>query len=229
VIVRVLVIEDERKTVEYLKKGLSEHGFVVDVAENGEDGLHLATTGDYTLIVLDVMMPDRDGWSVIADLRRSGSHTPVLFLTARDTVDDKVRGLELGADDYIVKPFAFSELLARIRTVLRRQPDRRPEIVKIADLEIDFFRHRATRAGKRLDLSPREFTMLWLLASHHREVMSRTLISEHVWDINFDSDANVVDVAIRRLRRKVDEPFSTSLIHTVRGIGYVLEDRSAPK
>jgi two-component system copper resistance phosphate regulon response regulator CusR len=229
VIVRVLVIEDERKTVEYLKKGLSEHGFVVDIAENGEDGLHLATTGDYTLIVLDVMMPDRDGWSVIADLRRSGSHTPVLFLTARDTVDDKVRGLELGADDYIVKPFAFSELLARIRTVLRRQPDRRPEIVKIADLEIDFFRHRATRAGKRLDLSPREFTMLWLFASHHREVMSRTLISEHVWDINFDSDANVVDVAIRRLRRKVDEPFSTNLIHTVRGIGYVLEDRSALK
>ena len=223
---KVLVVEDEKKTAEYLRKGLSEHGFVVDVATNGEDGLHLATTGDYTLIVLDVMMPDKDGWSVMHDLRRSGRETPVLFLTARDTVDDKVKGLKLGADDYMVKPFAFSELLARIRTILRRSPDRRPEIVRIADLEIDFFKHKANRAGKRLDLSPKEFAILWLLASHYGEVLSRTLISEHVWDINFDSDANVVDVAIRRLRKKVDEPFSTSLIHTVRGVGYVLEDRS---
>jgi two-component system copper resistance phosphate regulon response regulator CusR len=226
VIVKVLVVEDEKKTAEYLRKGLSEHGFVVDVATNGEDGLHLATTGDYTLIVLDVMMPDKDGWSVIHDLRKSGRQTPVLFLTARDAVDDKVKGLKLGADDYMVKPFAFSELLARIRTILRRSPDRRTEIVRIADLEIDFFKHKANRAGKRLDLSPKEFAILWLLASHHGEVLSRTLISEHVWDINFDSDANVVDVAIRRLRKKVDEPFSTSLIHTVRGVGYVLEDRS---
>jgi two-component system, OmpR family, copper resistance phosphate regulon response regulator CusR len=226
VIVRVLVVEDEKKTAEYLRKGLSEHGFVVDVATNGEDGLHLATTGDYTLIVLDVMMPDKDGWSVIYDLRRSGRETPVLFLTARDAVDDKVKGLKLGADDYMVKPFAFSELLARIRTILRRSPDRRSEIVRVADLEIDFFKHRANRAGKRLDLSPKEFAILWLLASHAGEVLSRTLISEQIWDINFDSDANVVDVAIRRLRKKVDEPFSTSLIHTVRGVGYVLEDRS---
>jgi two-component system, OmpR family, copper resistance phosphate regulon response regulator CusR len=226
VIVKVLVVEDEKKTAEYLRKGLSEHGFVVDVATNGEDGLHLATTGDYTLIVLDVMMPDKDGWSVIHDLRRSGRETPVLFLTARDAVDDKVKGLKLGADDYMVKPFAFSELLARIRTILRRSPDRRLEIVRVADLEIDFFKHRANRTGKRLDLSPKEFAILWLLASHQGEVLSRTLISEHVWDINFDSDANVVDVAIRRLRKKVDEPFSASLIHTVRGVGYVLEDRS---
>jgi two-component system, OmpR family, copper resistance phosphate regulon response regulator CusR len=224
--VRLLIVEDEKKTAEYLRKGLSEHGFVVDVAENGEDGLHLATTGDYALIILDIMMPDRDGWSVIQNLRKSGKQTPVLFLTARDTLDDKVKGLELGADDYMVKPFAFSELLARIRTILRRGPDRRPEIVRIADLEIDFFKRKATRAGKRIELSPKEFATLWLLASHHGEVLSRTLISEHVWDINFDSDANVVDVAIRRLRKKVDEPFSTSLIHTVRGAGYVLEDRS---
>ncbi len=223
---RLLVVEDEKKTAEYLRKGLSEHGFIVDVAGNGEEGLHLASTGDYALVILDVMMPDRDGWSVIADLRRSGKETPVLFLTAKDALDDKVKGLELGADDYMVKPFAFSELLARIRTVLRRGPGRRPETVRIGDLEIDFFRHRATRAGKRLDLSPKEFATLWLLASHHGEVLSRTLISEHVWDINFDSDANVVDVAILRLRRKVDEPFSTNLIHTVRGVGYVLEDRS---
>ncbi len=223
---RVLVVEDEKKTAEYLRKGLSEHGFVVDVAANGEDGLHLAVTGDYALIVLDIMMPDKDGWSVMHSFRRSGKETPVLFLTARDTVDDKVRGLELGADDYMVKPFAFSELLARMRTILRRSPDRRPQAVAIADLEIDFFKHKASRAGKRLDLSPKEFAILWFLASHHGEVLSRTLISEHVWDINFDSDANVVDVAIRRLRRKVDEPFSTNLIHTVRGVGYVLEDRS---
>jgi two-component system, OmpR family, copper resistance phosphate regulon response regulator CusR len=224
--VKILIVEDERKTVEYLRKGLSEHGFVVDFAENGEDGLHLATTGDYALIVLDVMLPDRDGWSVIGALRKSGRQTPVLFLTAKDTLDDKVKGLELGADDYMVKPFAFSELLARIRTVLRRGPERRPEIIRVADLEIDFFRRKAIRAGRRLDLSPKEFATLWALASHQGEVLSRTLLSEQVWDINFDSDANVVDVAIRRLRKKVDEPFATSLIHTVRGAGYVLEDRS---
>lgn len=223
---RVLVVEDEKKTVEYLRKGLSEHGFVVDVAENGEDGLHLASTGDYALIILDVMMPDKDGWSVVRDLRRSGIQTPVVFLTAKDTLDDKVRGLELGADDYMVKPFAFTELLARIRTILRRSPERRPETVRIADLEIDFFRHKASRAGRRIDLSPKEFVTLWFLASHRGEVLSRTLISEHVWDVNFESDANIVDVAIRRLRKKVDEPFPTSLIHTVRGVGYVLEDRS---
>ena len=223
---RVLVVEDERKTAEYLRKGLSEHGFVVDVAENGEDGLHLASTEDYALVILDVMMPGRDGWSVLADLRKSGKETPVLFLTAKDALDDKVKGLELGADDYMVKPFAFSELLARIRTILRRGPGRQRETLRVGDLEIDFFKHKASRAGRRLDLSPKEFATLWLLASHHGEVMSRTLISEQVWDINFDSDANVVDVAILRLRRKVDEPFSTSLIHTVRGVGYVLEDRS---
>jgi two-component system copper resistance phosphate regulon response regulator CusR len=223
---RVLVVEDERKTAEYLRKGLSEHGFVVDVAENGEDGLHLASTEDYALVILDVMMPGRDGWSVLADLRKSGKETPVLFLTAKDALDDKVKGLELGADDYMVKPFAFSELLARIRTILRRGPGRQRETLSVGDLEIDFFKHKASRAGRRLDLSPKEFATLWLLASRHGEVMSRTLISEQVWDINFDSDANVVDVAILRLRRKVDEPFSTSLIHTVRGVGYVLEDRS---
>jgi two-component system, OmpR family, copper resistance phosphate regulon response regulator CusR len=172
------------------------------------------------------MMPGKDGWSVVEDLRKSGRQTPVLFLTARDTLDDKVKGLELGADDYMVKPFAFSELLARIRTILRRGPERRAETAKIADLEIDFFKRKATRAGKRIELSPKEFATLWFLASHQGEVLSRTLISEHVWDINFESDANVVDVAIRRLRKKVDEPFSTSLIHTVRGAGYVLEDRS---
>jgi two-component system copper resistance phosphate regulon response regulator CusR len=223
---RILVVEDEKKTAEYVRKGLTEHGFAVDVAENGEDGLHLALTGEYALMVLDVMMPDKDGWSVVRELREAGKLTPVLFLTARDTLEDKVRGLELGADDYMVKPFAFAELLARMRTVLRRTPERRPDAVRIADLEIDFFRHLVRRSGKRIDLSPKEFSTLWALASHRGEVMSRTLISEQVWDINLDSDANIVDVVIRRLRKKIDEPFSPNLIHTVRGVGYVLEDQS---
>jgi len=223
---RALIIEDESKTAQYLKKGLSEHGFIADVADKGEDGLHLAITGDYVIIILDVMLPDRDGWSVIKELRRSGKHTPVLFLTARDSVQDRIKGLELGGDDYLVKPFAFSELLARIRTVLRRGPERQPDTIRIADLEIDFLRHKATRGGKRLDLSPKEFLILWLLARHKGEVVTRTFISEQVWDINFDSDTNVVDVAILRLRKKADDPFALKLIHTIRGVGYVLEDRS---
>ena len=221
----VLIIEDERKTAQYLKKGLSEQGFVVDVAENGEDGLHLATTGEYTFIILDVMLPDRDGWSVMAELRRAGRETPVIFLTARDSVDDRVKGLELGADDYLVKPFAFSELLARIRTVLRRGPGRHSEMVRIADLEIDFLKRKATRAGKRLDLSTKEFLLLWLLASNSGEILTRTYISEKVWDMNFDCDTNVVDVAVLRLRKKLDDPFPVKLLQTVRGMGYVLEDR----
>ncbi|MDI9559144.1 MAG: heavy metal response regulator transcription factor [Pseudomonadota bacterium] len=223
---RLLIVEDEKKTAQYLNKGLSEHGFIVDIAHNGEDGFHLAQTGNYALIILDIMLPDRDGWSIIRELRRSGKITPIIFLTARDSVDDRVKGLELGADDYLVKPFAFSELLARIRTILRRGPDRQPETIRIADMEIDFLRHKATRRGKRLDLSPKEFLILWLLARHAGEVLTRTFISEQVWDINFDSDTNVVDVAILRLRKKVDDSFSTKLIHTIRGVGYVLEDRS---
>jgi two-component system, OmpR family, copper resistance phosphate regulon response regulator CusR len=223
---RALIIEDEIKTAQYLKKGLSEHGFVVDVSHRGEDGLHLALTGDYSFIILDVMLPDQDGWSIIAELRKMGMQTPVLFLTARDALQDRVKGLELGGDDYLVKPFAFSELLARIRTVLRRGPDRQPENIRIADLEIDFHRHKATRGKKRLDLSPKEFLIIWLLARHAGEVLTRTYISEQVWDINFDSDTNIVDVAILRLRKKVDDPFSVKLIHTIRGVGYVLEDRS---
>jgi two-component system copper resistance phosphate regulon response regulator CusR len=223
---KVLIVEDEKKTAEYLRKGLSEHGFVVDVAHNGVDGLHLALTEDYILIILDIMLPEKDGWAVIEELKHDKKQTPVLFLTARDSVEDKVRGLELGGDDYLTKPFAFSELLARIRNILRHGPNRQPDSIRILDLEIDFARHKAHRGGKRLDLSPKEFAILWLLARHIGEVLSRTLISEHVWDINFDSDANVVDVAIRRLRQKVDDPFPHKLIHTVRGVGYVLEDRT---
>ena len=221
----ILIVEDDSKTAAYLRKGLSENGFTVDVAEKGEDGLHLARTGYYDLIILDVMLPERDGWSVIAEVRRSGKQTPVLFLTARDSVQDRVKGLELGADDYLVKPFAFSELLARVRSILRRGSARPPEILRVADLEIDLLRHKAMRGGKRLDLTPKEFALLSLLTRRRGEVLSRTLIAEQVWDINFDSDTNVVDVAVRRLRRKVDDPFSKKLIHTVRGVGYVLEDR----
>jgi two-component system copper resistance phosphate regulon response regulator CusR len=179
----------------------------------------------YDLIILDVMLPKRDGWSIISQIRKEGKQTPILFLTARDTVQDRVKGLELGADDYLVKPFAFSELLARVRAILRRGPARQAETLRIADLDLDLLRHKATRAGKLLDLTPKEFLLLSLLARRKGEVLSRTLISEQVWDMNFDSDTNVVDVAIRRLRRKMDEPFSKKLIHTIRGVGYVLEER----
>jgi two-component system copper resistance phosphate regulon response regulator CusR len=223
---KILVIEDEARAAAFLRKGLTESSFVVDVAVRGDAGLDLARAGSYDLIVLDVMLPGRDGWSVLADLRQDGKQTPVLFLTARDAVDDRVKGLELGADDYLVKPFAFSELLARVRSILRRGPARLPDIVHVADLQLDLVRHRAERRGQRLDLTPKEFALLSLLARRTGEVLSRTLIAEQVWDMNFDSESNVVDVHVRRLRSKVDDPFSHKLIYTVRGIGYVLEVRS---
>ena len=222
---RVLIVEDEAKTAAYLAKGLREHGFVADVARDGRDGLHLAQSETYDVAILDVMLPGRDGWSVLRDLRGSGSSLPVLFLTARDGVPDRVRGLELGADDYLVKPFAFSELLARIRTILRRGASRQPEALCVGDLDMDLVRRRVQRAGQKLELSPKEFTLLSLLMRRSGEVLSRTLIAEQVWDMNFDSDTNVVDVHIRRLRAKVDDPFERKLIHTVRGAGYVLEVR----
>jgi two-component system copper resistance phosphate regulon response regulator CusR len=222
---KVLIVEDEPKTVAYLKRGLEENGFVADVADDGEDGAHLGQTGSYDLIILDVKLPSRDGWSVIGELRRRQIATPILFLTARDAIHDRVKGLELGADDYLVKPFAFSELLARARSILRRGPARQSPILKVADLELDLICHRATRAGRLLELTPKEFQLLSLLLRHAGEVLSRTLVAEHVWDINFDYDSNVVEVHVRRLRSKVDDPFSCKLIHTVRGVGYVLEER----
>lgn len=222
---KILLVEDEPKTVAFLRKGLTEHGFVVDAAERGDDGLHLALNHHYEVVVLDVMLPGLDGWAVLAEMRRAGRTTPVLFLTARDAVDDRVRGLELGADDYLVKPFAFAEFLARVRSLLRRGPARQPESLQVADLEIDLVRLKATRAGRHLDLTPKEFLLLSLLARRAGEVLSRTLIAEQVWDVNFESDTNVVDVNVRRLRAKADDPFDQKLIHTVRGVGYVLEDR----
>jgi two-component system copper resistance phosphate regulon response regulator CusR len=220
---RILIVEDERKTAAYLQKGLAESGFVVDSANRGDDGLHLAQSHDYDFIILDVTLPERDGWSVLAAIRQAGKQTPVLFLTARDTVADRVKGLELGADDYLVKPFAFSELLARVRTISRRSPIRQPETIHVADLELDLIRHKATRGGLRLDLAPKEFALLSLLMRRKGEVLSRTMIAEQIWDMHFDSDTNVVDVAVRRLRRKVDDSFPRKLIQTVRGSGYVLE------
>ena len=222
---RILVVEDERKAAAYLAKGLGENGFTVEVATAGDDGLRSALDTDFDLIVLDVMLPRLDGWGVLAALREAGKHTPVLFLTARDAVEDRVKGLDLGADDYLIKPFAFSELLARVRTLLRRGAARSPDLVRVADLELDVVRHRAARAGQRLDLTPKEFGLLSLFARRAGEVLSRTLIAEQVWDVNFESETNVVDVHVRRLRAKVDDPFAKKLIHTVRGAGYVLEDR----
>ena len=221
---RILVVEDEQKTGEYLRKGLSEHGFVVDVAHNGEDGAYLALNEDYDVVVLDVMLPGFDGWTILRSLRKS-KQTPVLFLTARDAVEDRVKGLELGADDYLVKPFAFSELLARLRSILRRGQVREFDILRADDLVVDVVRRRVTRNDQRIDLSAKEYALLDLLIRRKGEVLSRTLIAEQVWDMNFDSDTNVVDVAIRRLRAKIDDPFPRRLIHTIRGVGYVLEER----
>jgi two-component system copper resistance phosphate regulon response regulator CusR len=223
---RILIVEDESKIAAFLRKGLAENGFVVDVAGQGDDGLHLARTVTYDLVILDVMLPQLDGWTLLKALRQEGRQTPVLYLTARDSVQDRVKGLELGADDYLVKPFAFAELLARVRTILRRGPARQSETIRVADLEVDVVRHRAFRAGQRLDLTPKEFALLSLLTRRAGDVLSRTLIAEQVWDMNFDSDTNVVDVHIRHLRSKVDDLFGKKLIHTVRGVGYVLEERS---
>ncbi len=221
---KLLIVEDEAKTASFLKKGLSEAGYLVSVATDGAEAMRLIQSGTFELIVLDLMLPVVDGWQVLTWMRGAGVQTPVLILTARDDVQDRVRGLELGADDYLLKPFAFSELLARVRTILRRPPVRESTTLRVADLELDLAGHKATRAGQRLDLTAREFTLLSLLVRHAGEVLTRTLIAESVWAINFDGDTNVVDVNVRRLRGKVDDPFPQKLLRTVRGVGYVLEN-----
>jgi two-component system copper resistance phosphate regulon response regulator CusR len=220
---KILIVEDEERVAEYLSQGLTESGFVVEAISNGVDGLHSALTGDHALIILDVMLPGIDGFSLLAALRAC-KQTPVLMLTARGLTGEKVKGFELGADDYLLKPFQFPELLARVRALLRRgHRAANVSTLRIADLEIDTSKHLATRADRRLDLTSKEFALLLLLARRAGEVLSRTEIASLVWDINFDSETNVVEVAIRRLRLKVDEPFNEKLIHTVRGVGYVLD------
>lgn len=222
--VKILIVEDEPKTGDYLQQGLREAGFGADVVTHGGDGLHLALTGHYQLLILDVMLPGLDGWQVLAALRRAGVQTPVLFLSARDQVEDRVRGLELGADDYLVKPFSFAELLARVRTILRRgRPVAESTTLAVADLELDLLKRRATRAGQRIELTAKEFALLELLLRRKDEVLPRSLIASQVWDMNFDSDTNVIDVAVRRLRLKIDEGRSPRLIQTVRGMGYRLQ------
>ncbi|PJI99749.1 winged helix family two component heavy metal response transcriptional regulator [Acidovorax sp. 69] len=219
---RILVVEDEVKAADYLRKGLGESGYMVEVAHNGIDGQFLAQESEFDLVILDVMLPGIDGWQLLQIIRRK-SQVPVLFLTARDAVEDRVKGLELGADDYLVKPFSYAELLARVRTLLRRGPPREVEQFQVADLQLDVLRRRVTRGAERIVLTNKEFALLQLLISRSGEVLSRAQIASQVWQMNFDSDTNVVDVAIRRLRAKVDDPFSPKLIHTVRGMGYTLE------
>ncbi|MCD0503944.1 heavy metal response regulator transcription factor [Bordetella petrii] len=223
---RILVIEDEPKLARYLQKGLAEHNYVVDIARNGVDGIHAASELDHDLVVLDVMLPGIDGFEVLKRLRER-KHTPVLMLTARDQVEDRVRGLEGGADDYLVKPFAFSELLARVQALLRRGRSQESTLLRLGGLELDLARRKAHRDGARLELTAKEFTLLALLLRRQGQVLSRTMLAEQVWDMNFDGDTNAIEVAVRRLRAKIDDPFGTKLLHTVRGMGYVLEQRAS--
>jgi two-component system copper resistance phosphate regulon response regulator CusR len=226
---RLLVIEDEAKLAHYLHRGLSESGHVVDVAADGIEGRRLATGGEYDVVLLDLMLPGVDGFGVLAAMRAAGRNTPVLMLTARHRVEDRVHGLEQGADDYLVKPFAFSELLARVQALGRRQSTLQTvapaTTLRLADLEVDLLARRAQRAGQRLDLTAKEFNLLVLLLRRRGQILSRTTLAEQVWDMHFDSETNVVEVAVRRLRAKLDDPFETKLLHTVRGMGYVLELR----
>ncbi|CAJ3680571.1 DNA-binding response regulator IrlR [Burkholderia pseudomallei] len=224
---KVLIVEDEPKTGMYLKRGLTEAGFVCDWTQDGISGLHQLQTENYDLAILDVMLPGCDGWTVVRELRRT-HRTPVLFLTARDHVDDRVKGLELGGDDYLAKPFDFAELLARVRSLLRRGQATDAPVLRVANLELDLIQRKARRQGNTILLTAKEFLLLWLLMRRQGEILPRSLIASQIWDINFDSDSNVVDAVIKRVRAKVDQDYEPKLIHTVRGMGYVLEQRGEP-
>ncbi|MDQ8755606.1 heavy metal response regulator transcription factor [Sphingosinicella sp. LHD-64] len=222
---KILIVEDEPKTVQYLRRGLGEQGYSVDHARDGVDGLHLALTGAYDAIILDVMLPGLDGVGLLKGLRAAPNDTPVIMLTARDTVEDRLNGLGAGADDYLVKPFSFLELLARLQAILRRGRAQQVPHVEVADLRVDLVARRATRGKRKLNLTAKEFALLALLARRQSEILSKTVITELVWDINFDTDTNVVEVAVKRLRAKLEAPGEEKLLHTVRGMGYVLEQR----
>jgi two-component system copper resistance phosphate regulon response regulator CusR len=221
---KVLIVEDERKTAEYLSLGLTEQGCTVELAHDGIDGQHLALHYDFDVIVLDVMLPGLDGFEVLRSLR-AVKQTPVIMLTARDGVDDRVRGLQAGADDYLVKPFSFMELLARLQALTRRGQGREVTLLRVGDLQVDLIRRKVARAGQRIDLTAQEFALVALLARRQGEILSKTAIAEAVWDMNFDSNTNVVEVAVKRLRAKIDAPFARPLLHTIRGMGYVMEER----
>ena len=227
---RLLLVEDQTMAADYIAKGLKDNDVVVDVANDGVDGLHYLLTNEYDLAILDVMLPGMNGWKILELVRQAGRLTPVMFLTARDDVDDRVRGLELGAEDYLIKPFSFSELLARVRVIMRRRAAHTPvvdeSVMQISDLQLDFLKHRVMRGGKRIELTQKEFMLLSLLMRRSGEVLSRTVLAELVWDMNFDPETNVIDVAIRRLRSKIDDGYEVKLLHTLRGAGYVLEERN---
>jgi two-component system copper resistance phosphate regulon response regulator CusR len=223
---RLLVVEDEKKTVKFLRKGLVENGYSVDTAFDGEQGLQLALNGNHDVLVLDINLPGRDGWSLLSEFRKAGHETPVLFLTAREQIDDRVRGLELGADDYLVKPFSFKELLARLHTITRRKSGRQSAVLNVADLVLDPIKREARRAGMRLNLSPQDFSLLHLLAQRQGEVLSREEIQAKAWGMIAEPKTNVVDVAVWRLRTRVDKGHQKPMIHTIRGVGYILR---APK
>ena len=227
---RLLLVEDQTMAADYIARGLRENDFVVDVAHDGVDGLHFLLTNDYDLAILDVMLPGMNGWKILELARQAGQLTPVMFLTARDDVEDRVCGLELGAEDYLIKPFSFSELLARVRVIMRRgvphAASSEEAVLQISDLQLDFLKHRASRNGKRIELTQKEFLLLSLLMRRRGEVLSRTVLAEQVWDMNFDPETNVIDVAVRRLRSKIDDGYEVKLLHTIRGAGYVLEERN---
>jgi heavy metal response regulator len=221
---RILVVEDQEKVAQFMVKGLREERYAVDHASTGPEGLSMARVGEYDAIVLDILLPGKNGFEVVAELRAAEVATPVLMLTAKARVEDRIRGLDAGADDYLVKPFAFAELLARLRALLRRRERALPAPLVLADLSLDCVTHEVTRAGQRIDLTSKEFSVLEFLLRNRGRVVTRTAMVEHVWDRTFDSDTNLVDVYIRHLRAKLDEPFAGKLIHTIRGVGYVLKE-----
>jgi heavy metal response regulator len=221
---KILLVEDEKKVASFIKRGLEEEHFTVDVAYDGESGEFMALTSEYDLIILDILLPKKNGFEVLKSLRANGIQTPILILTAKGSIDDKVEGLNSGADDYLTKPFAFAELIARIRSLLRRTSSEKSNIIKVADLEFDTVKHIAKRGEKIIELTAREYSLLEYFMRNKGRVLTRTMIAEHIWDYHFDTGSNIIDVYVRRLREKIDEGFPKKLIHTIRGVGYIIKE-----